>query len=129
MDDKMTELFQQGKYLKGLKRYIEVAAEETHTTQHFSETLPPNENQTLVKNTSQASGRNSHMNQQSTVSANRPALQQRHTLHQQSHSLAPSKRKITKESIIKYDRNSSAGSVALALLLIIILSVVFFSTL
>lgn len=129
MDDKTMELFQQGKYLKGLKQYIEVAAEETPTARQFSETLPPNESPTPNNHMSQTRGRNSQMVQQQRTRgiSSQQTHQQRIVPNQ--HSLTPSHKRITKESIIKFDRNSSAGSVALALFMIIILLFVFFYTL
>lgn len=125
MDEKMMALFQEGKYFKGIKRYLEIAASESVQLNQVSDNIPSIENQPLRNQMSQKSGRNSQMIQQSPKGSTGQRAPQSQGFQQ---SVRPTHQRITKESIIKYDRNSSAGSVALALLLVIILSIIFVST-
>lgn len=131
MDNKSMELLQQGKYFKALKNYVEVAAEESTQMTHYSDALPPAEgmqHQQSPRNSRQVSQRSSSLG---TKSGNQGLLNPQTSLERQRHvhSMGPKRQRITKESIIKIDRNSSAGSVGLALIMIIVLLIIFFATL
>lgn len=150
MDQKTLDLVKQGKYLGAVKNYVEVVTEEANNMQHLADPLFQQEQTEIPHHSSprNTGGRNVNRVQhhapkslqmqtgQSTHSS--PNLQQRHQFHHKKvnnhkqhpiKSLRPHNRPITKESIIKVERNSSVGSVAFSLMMMVVLLVVFVLTL
>lgn len=128
MDNKSMELLQQGKYLKALKNYVEVAADESIQTNQFSGQLPPGESLNQPGQRLQSGGQKvAHQAQQHQPQ--RSSQKRGSQSMQQMKSMGPTRPRISKESIIKIDHNSSAGAVGSAILLIVVLSIIFFATL
>lgn len=150
MDEKTMDLFKQGKYFGAVKNYVDVITEEANNMQHVADPLFQQEQAEMSHHSSPRNtggrnlnagiqqrgkihsinqGRTSHTSltahQNSRIHHKKTAKRK----HQELKSLRPHHRPITKESIIKFERNSSVGSVSFALLMIVVLLVIFIFTL
>ena len=144
------DLFKQGKYFGAVKNYVDVITEEANNMQHLADPLFQQEQTEIPQHNGQRNtggrnlnagiqqGRKTHAINQGQPSRKSLTPHQESRIHhkktakrkhQELKSLRPHHRPITKDSIIKFERNSSVGSVSFALLMIVVLLVIFISTL